>query len=303
MRANASITALILLTALGAASCAAGRVEQKPDHGKMDHGMPGMQAETQDQNERASAPETGHAGHTMSAAGTDGPWSYMGRTNPKPFRENRWEMVPVPGYGHLYLNAGNLSRELICAALQDNPRVMVDRATRKACGMPELPPTAEVGRIALPETPAAKEAVEHEHHAGMEMRHEEQGGMSEHWMAPEEAAKRPNPVPSDRVSLERGGKLYQTHCAVCHGPKGQGDGPAGAALKPKPANLAEMAGRHPDGDIAWKIENGRGAMPAWKGKLTESQIWDIVNFLKVLGTEKRSSKPEPRHGPAHDHAR
>jgi hypothetical protein len=87
-------------------------------------------------------------------------------------------MVPVPVYGHLYLNSGKLSRELICEAFRDNPRVMVDRATRKICGMPELPPTGEVGPMALPETPAAKEAAEHEHHAGMEMQHEEQGRMT-----------------------------------------------------------------------------------------------------------------------------
>ncbi len=43
-----------------------------------------------------------------------------------------------------------------------------------------------------------------------------------------------------------------------------------------------MAGQHPAGDLAWKIENGRGSMPAWKGILNESQIWDIVNFLKSL---------------------
>ena len=88
-----------------------------------------MQAEPQDQNARGPAPEAGHAGHKMGTAATDGPWSYMGRTEPKPFGEKRWEMVPVPRYGHLYLNSVKLSQGLICEALQDNPRVMVDRAT------------------------------------------------------------------------------------------------------------------------------------------------------------------------------
>lgn len=302
MRVKTAITALLLLTALGTASCAASRVEQKPDHGKMDHGMPGMQAETQHPNERAPSPETGHAGHTMGAAATDGPWSYMGRTNPKPFREKRWEMVPVPGYGHLYLNSGKLSQELICEALRDNLRAMVDRATRKACGMPELPPTAAIGRMALPETPAARETVEHEHHAGMEMRHEEQGGMSEHWMAPDEAAKHPNPIPADRASIERGGKLFQTHCAACHGPRGRGDGPAAAALTPRPPDLAVMGWRHPPGDLAWKIGNGRGPMPAWKAVLQERDIWDLVNFIRNLKTPNQQQKPMEHHHEAPGHA-
>jgi mono/diheme cytochrome c family protein len=47
-----------------------------------------------------------------------------------------------------------------------------------------------------------------------------------------------------------------------------------------------MAGQHPVGDLAWKIENGRGVMPAWKGILSESQIWDLVNYIKSLGREE-----------------
>lgn len=135
------------------------------------------------------------------------------------------------------------------------------------------------------------------------MRHEEQGGTAGHWMAPEEAAKRPNPLPADRASMERGGKLYQTHCAACHGPGGRGDGPAGAALTPGPANLAEMAGRHRDGDFAWKIENGRGPMPAWRGTLKDAQIWDIVNFIQGLGQveEKRGPGSDYDAAPGHKH--
>lgn len=46
-----------------------------------------------------------------------------------------------------------------------------------------------------------------------------------------------------------------------------------------------MARQHPDSDFAWKIATGRGAMPAWKGILTENQIWDLVNFVQTLGDE------------------
>lgn len=101
-----------------------------------------------------------------------------------------------------------------------------------------------------------------------------------HWMAPEKDAKRSNPVKADKASVARGKKLFQVNCASCHGSGGKGDGPAGKALKPKPADLAAMAGRHPDGDFAWKIAEGRGAMPTWKAVLSEKQIWDVVNYLQ-----------------------
>jgi len=106
-----------------------------------------------------------------------------------------------------------------------------------------------------------------------------------HWSAPPEAAKRANPIPRDQESISRGKELFKTHCTVCHGSKGRGDGPAAAMLNPKPPNLVKMAGHHPDGDIAWKIENGRGAMPAWKGKLTEKEIWNLTNFIQALPSE------------------
>ncbi len=103
-----------------------------------------------------------------------------------------------------------------------------------------------------------------------------------HWMAPEKEANRKNPVAASAASIARGKKLFQANCASCHGAGGKGDGPAGAALNPKPADLAAMAGQHPDGDFAWKIEHGRGAMPAWKATLSEAQIWDTVNFIQGL---------------------
>lgn len=126
--------------------------------------------------------------------------------------------------------------------------------------------------------PAAMEGMDHS-----KMKMDGQGGAAAaHWMAPEDAAKRKNPVTSSAASIERGKKLFQANCASCHGVGGKGDGPAGAALNPKPADLTAMAGQHPDGDFAWKIEHGRGAMPAWKATLSEAQIWDTVNFIQGL---------------------
>ncbi|GAB4336762.1 MAG: hypothetical protein Kow0089_07410 [Desulfobulbaceae bacterium] len=97
-------------------------------------------------------------------------------------------------------------------------------------------------------------------------------------------ARRVNPVPADSASIERGAKLYAEKCSLCHGEKGRGDGPAAQSLRTRPTDLATMSGMHPDGDVAWKIAEGRGAMPGWKGRLSEAQIWDLVNFIRNLGT-------------------
>ncbi len=103
-----------------------------------------------------------------------------------------------------------------------------------------------------------------------------------HWMSPEAATAIPNPVKYDSASVDRGKKSYFQYCASCHGAKADGNGPAGSSLKPKPANLSVMAGMHPDGDFAWKIQNGRGTMPGWKTVLSDTQIWELVNYIKSL---------------------
>lgn len=101
-------------------------------------------------------------------------------------------------------------------------------------------------------------------------------------MAPAKEARRRNPVRADQASRQRGQTLYQNHCAACHGATGQGDGAAGLALTPGPANLKDMVPHHSDGDLAWKIAKGRGAMPSWKATLKSRQIWDLVNYLRQL---------------------
>lgn len=121
---------------------------------------------------------------------------------------------------------------------------------------------------------AAGEHAGHDSMMGLSM-----GG---HWMAPAAEAARANPVKSSADSIQQGGKLYQQYCASCHGGNADGQGMAGMMLNPKPANLRVMAGQHPDGDFAYKIREGRGPMPAWKGILKDDQVWNLVNFIQAL---------------------
>ncbi|MEE9309950.1 MAG: cytochrome c [Cocleimonas sp.] len=120
-------------------------------------------------------------------------------------------------------------------------------------------------------------------------------GAGAHWMSPKGEAEKTNPVKADTTSIERGKKSYSTLCSSCHGATALGDGAAGAALNPKPTNLKAMSGGHPDGDFAWKIANGRGAMPAWNSALKENQIWDLVNFIQDLKNENNHNNNDNSH--------
>ena len=99
------------------------------------------------------------------------------------------------------------------------------------------------------------------------------------WAAPADAKKMKNPV----KGVGNAKKSVETNCASCHGATGKGDGPAAAALPPpKPANwTVDAVQKQTDGEIFWKISNGRGAMPPWK-HLPEKERWELVNFIRSL---------------------
>jgi mono/diheme cytochrome c family protein len=99
------------------------------------------------------------------------------------------------------------------------------------------------------------------------------------WKAPADAKGMKNPV----KGVGNAKKSVETNCASCHGPGGKGDGPAAQALPPpKPADwTSERVQAMADGEIFWKISNGRGAMPPWK-HLAEKERWEIVNYIRTL---------------------
>lgn len=102
---------------------------------------------------------------------------------------------------------------------------------------------------------------------------------------PDEALAIENPVPATNESIETGAAIYSANCAACHGPNGEGDGPASAGLEIKPADLhAEHVQELTDGGLFYIVTHGRTgtAMPAWENVLSEQQRWEVVNYLRTF---------------------
>jgi mono/diheme cytochrome c family protein len=99
---------------------------------------------------------------------------------------------------------------------------------------------------------------------------------------PAEFAGKTNPLGADAATA--GAVIFKNNCTACHGDLGHGDGPAGAALSPRPKNLPELASTVGDDYLFWRISTGRDgtAMVAWKGVLTDEQIWQVVSFIRTL---------------------
>jgi mono/diheme cytochrome c family protein len=109
--------------------------------------------------------------------------------------------------------------------------------------------------------------------------------LAQEWKAPASAKSLKNPIAKDAGSKE-GKALYDRNCVLCHGNSGKGDGPAGSALNPKPKNLADKAIQgETDGELFWKISEGRGVMPPFKS-LPEKERWSLVHYLRALAGAK-----------------
>lgn len=87
-----------------------------------------------------------------------------------------------------------------------------------------------------------------------------------------------------------GKKLYGQFCASCHGESGKGDGPASAALNPKPRNHTdkEYMSKLSDEDMMKVIKEGGTSvgkspiMPPWGAALKDDQVKDVIAYIRTL---------------------
>jgi hypothetical protein len=93
---------------------------------------------------------------------------------------------------------------------------------------------------------------------------------------PEKARLRHNPFEGHLNAIAAGKKLFEQHCAECHGSSAEGS-------KKAPSLRAEEVHSATPGTLFWILTNGvvRRGMPVWS-KLPEPQRWQIVTFLKSL---------------------
>jgi mono/diheme cytochrome c family protein len=104
---------------------------------------------------------------------------------------------------------------------------------------------------------------------------------------PVEYRSQRSPYPNVPKAITAGGEVYRANCIACHGAKGRGDGDAGLDLLPSPALLSEMMDKQGTVDeyLLWTISEGGQAfdtsMPAYKDRLTENQIWQVIAYLRA----------------------
>ena len=103
------------------------------------------------------------------------------------------------------------------------------------------------------------------------------------WSAPAAEAQKKNPVAANESSLAAGQKIYSKTCAKCHGKTGDADGPAVIELNIHPAKLSDpKLATESEGSLFWKITTGKKPMPAYGKRLSDTDRWNLVNYVRTL---------------------
>jgi mono/diheme cytochrome c family protein len=111
------------------------------------------------------------------------------------------------------------------------------------------------------------------------------------WKIPDDAKLRQNPIQLSPQALAAARVLYSDHCERCHGKTGKGDGADATKFSTSPRDLTDYTrmSAQSDGELFYKISEGRRPMPEFKTKLTEEQRWQLVLLMRSLaGTDKRN---------------
>ena len=96
---------------------------------------------------------------------------------------------------------------------------------------------------------------------------------------PEADRQRTNPLAGQADAIAAGGRMFEDHCAKCHGADALGRGK-------RPSLRSERVQHATDGEIFWLLKNGNlgKGMPTWAA-LPEPMRWQIIAYLKSLGPD------------------
>ena len=114
-----------------------------------------------------------------------------------------------------------------------------------------------------------------------------------------------NPIQATEENIADGREHFGHHCGVCHGLDGQATGVpfADKMSPPVPSLTSKDVQDYADGQLKWIIANGidPSGMPAWKGTLSDEEMWKVVDYLRHLPPKGSLGIPEVYRKEAEEH--
>jgi mono/diheme cytochrome c family protein len=125
------------------------------------------------------------------------------------------------------------------------------------------------------------------------------------WNVPEEAKQAKNPLQPSEAALASIRPIYHDKCASCHGDSGKGDGHDSSLYDPPPTNFTdarEMQGVT-DGELFYKMTQGRRPMPSFRRRLSDEQRWQMVLLIRSFAgpSTGTTANPAVNSEPAKNH--
>jgi mono/diheme cytochrome c family protein len=101
------------------------------------------------------------------------------------------------------------------------------------------------------------------------------GGWLQH--VPDADRKKLNPFAGKTEAAAAGARIFDDHCAKCHGDDALGHGK-------KPSLRSDRVQHATDGEIFWLLKNGNlpKGMPTW-ASIPEPMRWQVITYVKSLG--------------------
>ena len=91
-----------------------------------------------------------------------------------------------------------------------------------------------------------------------------------------------NPVKPTADSLAQGKKYYGYDCAMCHGATGNGKGDVETSEKLPDFTNADATKGMSDGEMFCSLKNGKGHMPLERVRISENELWNLINYVRSL---------------------
>jgi cytochrome c553 len=104
------------------------------------------------------------------------------------------------------------------------------------------------------------------------------------WIVPDDQKNLVNPLPYNLDNVKKGKELFLKNCKSCHGDPGKNNV---LPLVPPPVDItSEKMQKNSEGEMFYKISNGRGAMPQFKATISDDDRWRIVNYISNFSPKK-----------------
>jgi len=99
-----------------------------------------------------------------------------------------------------------------------------------------------------------------------------------------------NPLMHTKTNVERGQKIFNTYCIVCHGPKGDGAGFVVPPFVRPPSLFSDKVDGWSDGRIFHVITRGQNQMPSYASQIAVEDRWAAILYVRAL---QRAAHPTP----------